>query len=107
MKQGKPEVEFVAHVVVTEPATEIPTIEIFKLQDDVAQIEILLNRLNFMQQEVVEEYFDKYQPNKNEDDRFSVCWEHERYGVFSNIVQQLIHDTEKVLKQLKIKVDLK
>lgn len=75
--------------------------QLFKLEDLALQIESSLTKARFVQQEVTQNFFDKWQPTKEADHRLYVAYEYERYGTFSNIVEENLHSMEKSLGELK------
>lgn len=77
------------------------TQHIFKLEDLALQIESSLTKARFVQQEVTQNFFDKWQPMKEAEHRFYVAHEYERYGTFSNIVEENLYSIEKSLEELR------
>lgn len=75
--------------------------QLFKLEDLALQIESSLTKARFVQQEVTQNFFDKWQPMKEADHRLYVAHEYERYGTFSNIVEENLYSIEKSLEELK------
>lgn len=75
--------------------------QLFKLEDLALQIESSLTKARFVQQEVTQNFFDKWQPMKEADHRLYVAHEHERYGTFSNIVEENLYSMVKNLEELR------
>ena len=72
------------------------------LSDEIADIERYLNNLSYISQEIVEEFFAKYnhafpQP---QDEQLSILWEFSRYAAFADIMREYIFKIENVMESL-------
>lgn len=72
-----------------------------KLEDLAVEIESSLIKATFVQQEVTQNFFDKWQPMKEAEHRLCVAYEYERYSTFSNIVEENLYSMEKNMEELR------
>lgn len=75
--------------------------KLLKIEDLVLDLSRKISQASFVQQEVTENYFDKWQPMKEKDHRYYVAYEFNRYGNFSDIVGEKIHAVEQQLEEIK------
>ena len=67
------------------------------VHDSVSLVCEKMSDINFLRQEIREEYFEKYNSN-NENDRLNIAWEYDRYGALFRIMDICLDEVCKLLK---------
>ncbi|MGI6588037.1 MAG: hypothetical protein ACOX2N_04500 [Peptococcia bacterium] len=75
-----------------------------ELSDEIWDIKDNLEKACLLLQEMLEEYFEKYDKG-NEEDRFCICHDYSRYGIFAEMVADYAFDAKENVKALKARVD--
>ena len=61
----------------------------------------LLTQVTFIQSEITQSFFEKWQPMNEEKHLFHVAYEFERYSTFADIVSEKLYGMEQELNELK------
>jgi len=69
------------------------------LGDKISEMRMDLERAELIMQEVTEEFFAKCNP-QDKDDRYRICYEFNRYGVYTDIVSDYLFKIRKELDTL-------
>ncbi|MFJ7954513.1 hypothetical protein ACIQZG_23720 [Lysinibacillus sp. NPDC096418] len=71
-----------------------------QISDLVIDVSIALEKARLVQQELIENYFGKWQPKEKKDDIYYAAYEFDRYGVFARIAEDNLWAIEKKLTEL-------
>ena len=69
--------------------------------DLISEIETALSKARYVQQDVCEDFFGKYSPYENAEDRTLVAYGFNRYRVLSLIVEDSLADIEEEIGKVK------
>lgn len=75
-----------------------------QISDLVFDVSIALEKARLVQQELIENYFGKWQPKEKKDDIYYAAYEFVRYGVFARIAEDNLWAIEKKLTELNEKL---
>ncbi len=66
-----------------------------ELTDALTGIEVALEKARYVMQEVIERFFDKFNPDK-EDEGKRILYEFKRYAAFARVVDDILYDMESI-----------
>ncbi|MDM5231501.1 hypothetical protein [Lysinibacillus pakistanensis] len=72
------------------------------LQELIYKLEVCLKTARTLQDEMLNQYFLRYEPKENKQDKAFVIFDFERMGIFASLVHQQITLTEKRVNKIKM-----
>lgn len=69
------------------------------IRDNIGLATEKLNDIGFLMQEIQDEYFGRFD-NKNEDDKFGIVWDYNRYASLYRILYNCVDEVTSMLKNI-------